>query len=73
MLNGDPNNTPINQLTKWSKILPQKLTGPRSINSPQFMEPKDSLRHSQATTTCPYHQPEKTSPYRPIPLLEDQF
>jgi len=47
------------------------LTGPQSINSPQFMEPEDSLWHSQVTTTCPYPQTEKTSPCCPIPLLED--
>jgi len=73
MLNGDPNKTLTNQLTKFSKILPQKLTGPQSINSLQFTEPKDSLRHSQVITTCPYPQPEKTSLCRPSPRLEDPF
>jgi hypothetical protein len=71
MLNGDPNNTLTNKLTKWSKILHQMLRGPQSINYPQFMKPEDSLPHSQATTTCPYPQTEKTSPCCPIPLLED--
>jgi hypothetical protein len=37
------------------------------------MEPEGSLPHSQAPATCPYLQPDQSSPRLPIPLLEDPF
>jgi hypothetical protein len=73
MLNGNPNNILTNQLTTWNKILPQMLMGPQSTIPPQFIEPEGSLLHSQVTTTCPYSQPEQTSPCHSIPVLEDPF
>ena len=42
-----------------------------SGNSPQFMEPKRSLQHSQVPATCPYTEPARSSPYTHIPLTED--
>jgi len=39
-------------------------------NSWHFMEPEGSLPHSQVSTTCPYHEPARSSPYPHIPLLE---
>jgi hypothetical protein len=37
------------------------------------MEPENSSPHSQVSATCPYPEPAQTSPYPPIPLLEDLF
>jgi hypothetical protein len=59
--------------TPWSTVLPEKLAGPQLVNSPRFMEPEGSLPHSQAPTNCPYPEPDESSPYLPIPLLEDPF
>jgi hypothetical protein len=39
--------------------------------SAHFMEPEDSLPHSQASATCPYPQPEQSSPCLPIQRLEN--
>jgi len=35
------------------------------------MEPEGSLPHLQVSATCPYPEPDKTSPYPHIPLPED--
>ena len=35
------------------------------------MEPEGSLPHSQASATCPYPEPARSSPYPHIPLTED--
>ena len=35
------------------------------------MEPEGSLPHSQVSTTCPYSEPARSSPYLHIPLPED--
>ena len=35
------------------------------------MEPESSLPHSQASATCPYPEPARSSPYPYIPLPED--
>ena len=35
------------------------------------MEPEDSLPHSQQPATCPYPEPDQSSPYSHIPLPED--
>jgi hypothetical protein len=35
------------------------------------MEPEGSLPHSQESSTGPYHEPDKTSPYHPILPLWD--
>ena len=34
------------------------------------MEPKGSLLHSQASSTCLYPEPDQSSPHFPIPLIE---
>ena len=31
------------------------------------MEPKGSLQHLQQTPTCPYPEPDQSSPYSPAP------
>jgi hypothetical protein len=36
------------------------------------MEPEGSFLRSQERTSCPYPEPDQSSPY-PIPLLEDPF
>ena len=38
-----------------------------SRNSPHFMEPEGSLLHSKVPTTCPYPEPNWSSPYPPHP------
>ena len=35
------------------------------------MEPEGSLPHSQASATCPYPEPDRSSPHSHIPLTED--
>jgi len=35
------------------------------------MEPEGSLPHLQVPTTCPNPEPDRSSPYLPIPLHED--
>ena len=37
------------------------------------MEPEGSLPHSQEPATYPYPEPEKSSPYFPILLIEHYF
>ena len=39
----------------------------QSRHSPHLMEPKASLPHSQASATCPYPEPQQSSPYSPHP------
>ena len=44
-------------------VILDKLTLPQLIgNSPHFMEAKVSLAHSKAPTTCPYTEPDQSSP-----------
>ena len=35
------------------------------------MEAEGSLQHSQVSATCPYPEPDQSSPYAQIPLPED--
>jgi len=35
------------------------------------MEPEGSLPHAQVPATCPYPEPDRSSPYRHVPLPED--
>ena len=42
-------------------------------NSPHFMEPKSSLPQSQVPATCPYLEPDPTSPCPHLPLPEYPF
>jgi hypothetical protein len=37
------------------------------------MEPENSLPYAQQPATCPYPEPDQSSPCPPIPLLEDPF
>jgi hypothetical protein len=38
---------------------------------PHFMQPQDSLPHSQVPATCPYPEPARSNPYPHITLSED--
>jgi hypothetical protein len=38
-----------------------------------FMEPEDTMLHSQAHATCPYPKPDRSSPCPHIPLPEDSY
>jgi len=56
-----PTTTP--QLTPSNRVLLQKLTGSHPIQKfPAFYNLKGSLPHSQQPTTCPYPQPDQSSP-----------
>jgi len=35
----------------------------QSRNSPHFMEPENSLAHAQVPATCPYPEPDQSSPH----------
>jgi hypothetical protein len=53
------------------RVLPEKPADPQLINkSPHFMKPEGSLPRSKAPASCPYPEPEPSSPNIPIPLLE---
>jgi len=54
-------------LTPRSTDLLEKLTGSQSRNSPHFMEPEGI----QVPATCPYPEPDPSSPCHHIPLPED--
>jgi hypothetical protein len=58
-------------LTPWSRVLLEKLTRPQSRNCPHFMEPAGSLPQSQQPATCPYPEPDRSSPCPHIPLPKD--
>jgi len=38
---------------------------------PHFIEPEDSLPHLQVPATCPYPEPDQSSPYPHIPIPDD--
>jgi len=61
-------NTLTYLLTPWSTVLLEKLTGSQSRNSSHFMQPEGSLPHSQVPATCPYPEPDLSSPCPHIPL-----
>jgi hypothetical protein len=42
-----------------------------SIVSQHFMEPEGSIPNSQELATCSYPEPDQSSPYHPIPPLQD--
>ena len=47
-----------------------RFSGSQEI--PQILlKPEGSSPHSQETTTCPYPEPARSSPYTHIPLPED--
>ena len=61
-------------LTLWSRVLLEKLTVSQLVKKfPYFMEPEDSLPHSQVPAPCPYPEPARSSSYPQIPLHEDPY
>jgi len=49
-------------LTPWSRVL-EKLTGSQLVKKfLHFMEPRSSLLCVQESTTCPYPEPDQSSP-----------
>jgi hypothetical protein len=59
-------------LSPWNRFLFEKLTVPQLVNKfPSFMESEGSLPHSYGPATCPYTEPDQSSPCLPIPLPED--
>jgi hypothetical protein len=43
-----------------------------SIDSQHFMEPKGSILNSEELSTCPYPEPDQSSPHHPVPALNNQ-
>jgi hypothetical protein len=59
-------------LTRWSRVLPEKLTGPQPVKKfPALMESERSLPHSLQPTTCPCPEPDQPRRCPHIPLPED--
>ena len=58
-----------------TRLLPNKVTVSQLVKKiPRVylvMEPEGSLPHSQGHATCPYPEPDQSSPYRSIPLIKD--
>jgi len=50
-------------LTPWRTVFLEKLTGSQLVKKfPHFMEPEGSLPQLQVSATCPYPDPDKSSP-----------
>ena len=65
--------TAAKELTPWSTVLPEKLTGPQIVKKfPHFMEPEGSLSRLQVPP--PVHILSQINPVRAsrIPFPEDQ-
>jgi len=62
---------PTYSLTPWSRVL-EKLTSFQLVKKfPTLWNPKCSLPHSHMPTTCPFPEPDQSSPCPHIPLPED--
>jgi hypothetical protein len=57
-------------LWSWALFKANQLCN-HSVVSQHFMEPEGSLPQSQELSTCPYPEPDKSSPNHPIPRLQD--
>jgi hypothetical protein len=64
-------------LTPWSRILLEKLTGLQLVKKfPALYETRGfitTLPHSQVPATCPYPEPDQSSPYLHIALPKDLY
>ena len=59
--------------TPRSTVFLEKLTGFQLRNSPHFMEPEGWLSRLQVPSTCPYPEPDQSSPCPPNPLQKIHF
>ena len=60
-----------NQLTARSRVLLEKLTVPQLVKKfSAFYETKGSLPSSQQPATCPYPEPDQSSPCPPSQFLK---
>jgi len=58
-------------LTPWSRVLLEKLAGSQlSRNSPYFVETEVLLPYLQVPATCPYPEPDQSSPFSPSQFLK---
>ena len=58
-------------LTPWSRVLLEKLIGSQPIKKfPAFYGTEGSLPHSQVPATCPYTEPDWSSPCPPYHFLK---
>ena len=56
-------------LIPWSRVLLEKLTGSNLIKKfPSFYGSRGSLLHLQVPVTCPYPEPDRSSPCLHIPF-----
>jgi hypothetical protein len=66
------NPTHLTNVIQGAESLRSQKVLSQSRNSPHFMEPEGSLPHSQQLAPYPYSEPDQSSPYLPIPVLEGQ-
>ena len=60
--------------THWRTVLLKKLTGSQQVKKfPHFTEPEGSLPRLQGHATCPYSEPDQSSPCHSILDSEDPF
>jgi hypothetical protein len=63
---------PLYLRTPCSRVFLEKLTGSQLVKKfPHFTKPQGSLPHTQVPATCPYPEPDQSSPCPHIPLLID--
>ena len=58
----------MSKLTPCNRVLLEKLTGPKPVQKFPV-----SYRNSQVPTTCPYPEPDQSSPGLLIAIIEDPF
>jgi len=59
-------------LTSLSRVLREKLTRSQLVKKfPAFYGTRSFVTSSKSSATCPYPEPDQSSPYLPIPLPED--
>jgi len=64
----------IKQLSPWSRVLPEKLTGHQLVKKfPAFHGTQWFFTDSQQPATCLYPEPDQFSPYPPTPHSEGPF
>jgi hypothetical protein len=61
-------------LTPWSRLLLEKLTGSQLVKKfPPFYGTRRFITAFKVPATCPYPEPDQSSPCTPIPIPEDPF
>ena len=68
----------MSKLTPCNRVLLEKLTDPQPVQKFPVSyrivtEVSQPHSHSQVPATCPYPQPDQSSPGLLIPIIEDPF